>query len=133
MEQLESILGSVSARQDWDERRWSENHPAVETWTNFTKLLYRGCIEATQFREQIIQRAYECVVSAEVHRLLHMAFEIKVGRKLWHALKFLARPITDCRILRDIASRQPQFQDVRIFPAPPILKTSINPKYQIEA
>jgi len=132
VEQLRTLLDSVSDRQVRDMRQGSGCQLAIETWTNLTELLYRGDIEATQFREQIVQRAYECVESAEVQGLLHMAFEAKVGSKLWHALKFIARPITDCRMLRYIASRQPQFRDVRISLVPPRPKTKISPECRID-
>lgn len=129
VEQLHALLSSVSDRQVWDKRGWSGHQLAIKTWTYFTELLYRRDVEATKFREQIVQRAYECVVSAEVHALV---FEAKTGPKLWYALKSLARPIIDCRMIWCIASRQPQFCDVRISLVPPRSKTSISPEFQID-
>jgi hypothetical protein len=46
-------------------------------------------------------------------------------------LCFVARPMTDCRLLREIASREPQFRDVRISLIPPKPKARVNAKYRV--
>lgn len=132
MENLRALLDIASVRQDWDNQRWSQHLSAIEIWTNFIELLHAENIEAIKFREQIAQRAYECIVSADVRGLLHMAFETKIGSKLWYALKFIARPILDCRMLWYIANRYPQFRDVRISPVIARPEKSISLKYQID-
>ena len=132
MEQLRVTLDHNSGCQDWDDQRWSQHLSAIKIWTNFIELLHTKNIEAIKFREQIAQRAYECVVSLDVHGLLQMAFEAEIGCKLWYTLKFIARPIMDCRMLWDIANRYPQFRDVRIFPVVARLEKRISLEYQIE-
>ena len=64
--------------------------------------------------------------------MLRLAFKSAVGSKLWYRLRFVARPILDCRMLQFIATKYPQFRDPRISPIPPRLTKSISPKWQID-
>lgn len=103
MKQLRALL-TTSNRPVWNNKRWYKCLLAIKTWTNLSELLCTEDIEATTFRDRIVQQAYDCVASTENHRLLQMAFKAEVGSKLWCGLKFLARPIIDCRMLWYIAS-----------------------------
>jgi hypothetical protein len=131
--QLRNLLKGVLERHELDKQCWSGSKLAVKAWTAFKETLYEGVTGATEieFREQIVGRAYECIVCTEVHNFLNTTFETKVGSQVWYALKFLARPIADCRLLRQIASIQPHFQRVRILPVPTRGKTQLSPEYQI--
>lgn len=132
VEQLRALLNSASVCQDWDNQRWSQHRSAIKIWMDFIELLHTKNIEAIKFRERIAQRAYECVASRDVHGMLHMAFEAKIGSKLWYALRFIARPIMDCRMLWYLAEQYPQFRHVRIYPVTVREKKSINPEYQVD-
>ncbi|KAF2671342.1 hypothetical protein BT63DRAFT_438807 [Microthyrium microscopicum] len=131
VETLRNLLKSVLNRQKWSTKRWSGSQQAFTTWLNFIELLHQKDIGAASFREKVVQQAYECVSSVDVQQLLNSNFEAKVGEKLWYALKFLARPIIDCRILWHIASLQSQFRDIRISPVSSSPRTTISPAYQI--
>ena len=131
VERLRALIFSGSVCQDWDKQRKSQHLRAIGIWTNLKNLLYTEDVEATQFREQIVQQAYECVVSADVHDLLRMSFQDMTGTKLWHILKHIARPIMDCHMIWHIASQYPQFRDVRITPVTSTPKTGISLEYQI--
>ena len=64
--------------------------------------------------------------------MLRLAFKPEVTSKLWYALRFVARPILDCRMLCSIASHYPQFRDTRVSPIPPRPKTSIDLECRID-
>ena len=132
MNDVRATLDRVSPRQDWADQNESEPLPALEIWTNFVKLIQSEDIEKTAFRGQVVQRAYECVLCTEVHELLNSAFGVKDGMRLWHALKFVARPIMDCRMLLSIAIRYPQFRDVKIRPVQARPKKALNLNYQLK-
>lgn len=95
------------------------------------ELLSRTDVEETQLRERLVQKAYECVESKDVHELLEQTYGPGFGSKLWRTLKFVARPIIDCRILSFIAMQYPQFRKTRILLVPRKPKTSIGPGYRI--
>ncbi|KAM5360443.1 hypothetical protein ACJA88_014832 [Fusarium oxysporum] len=131
-DQVRRMLGYASRRHNWDIQQWSKHQLAINVWTSLTKLLHQNNIETAQFRQEIVQRAHECIISAEVYELLQMTFEAKVGSKIWNALKFLARPIMDCRMLRCIAGKHTQFRDVRIHLVPLKQMVALRPEYQID-
>lgn len=119
------------------DRRGKKKQPSpqkdAKTWTDFKWLLFQGTAESTNFREKIVDRAYRCVLSADIRQfLLHTKSQAKDGRKIWHVLKCLARPILDCRTLRDIAIRHPQFQNIRICPVRQRHKTALRDAYRDE-
>lgn len=129
MKRIKEIL---EHRQNWYKQSELENQQTIETWTQFHTLLYQRCNDPAEFRQRIVQQAYDCTVSTEVYTLLHPDSNLQFESKLWRALRFLARPIIDCRVLRDVAKRQPQFQNIRIVPVPPMQKMSIGLEYQID-
>lgn len=55
-----------------------------------------------------------------------------MGPKIWNALRFIARPIFNCRLLLRIASQIPHFRTVKFFPVPPGPKTKLNSEYLVE-
>ncbi|KAK3369844.1 hypothetical protein B0H63DRAFT_514109 [Podospora didyma] len=77
-------------------------------------------------------KGWECALSADIRQFLHTKPQAKDGRKIWHVLKSLARPILDCRTLRDIAIRHPQFQNIHICPVRQRHKTSLRDAYRDE-
>jgi len=126
------LLTSVLDRRDGDERPSFKRLSAIRAWTDLAELLSRSDITAAMSREQIVQHAHECVRSGEVHGLLHVAFETNIASKLWHALRFVARPVLDCWMLRNIASQHPQFRKLRIFLVPPRSKMAVDVEYQTD-
>ncbi|GLA31139.1 hypothetical protein AnigIFM63326_009580 [Aspergillus niger] len=77
------------------------------------------------FRSLLVQRAYSCVCSTEMQQLLLDALGPKVGSRLWVCLKFVARPLTDCRRLREIALWESQLRHSRISLVPSAPKTTL--------
>jgi OTT_1508-like deaminase len=55
-----------------------------------------------------------------------------MGPKIWNALRFIARPISNCRLLLRIASQLPHFRTVKFFPIPSGSETKLNPEYLVE-
>lgn len=104
---------------------------AAEAWKGLVDLLHRQDNDTPESVTEVVQQAYKCLLLPETHCFLQMRFQTKGGR-IWYALKYLARPITDCRTLRAIASRHPSFRDVRILPVPPRCPTTLNPSYQVD-
>jgi hypothetical protein len=104
----------------------------AKTWTDFKCLLFQGTTGSANLREKIVDRAYRCALSADIRQFLHTKPQAKDGRKIWHALKSLARPILDCQTLRDIAIRHPQFQNIRICPVRQRHKTALRDAYRDE-
>ncbi|KAF7866920.1 hypothetical protein EAF04_005761 [Stromatinia cepivora] len=131
VKELQDILSSASLSQNEKGRSWSQGQVEEKIWANFTGLLSQDHTRTIILKHRVVQRAYECVMNLEVHTFLNAVFQPAVGSKLWRALKFLARPLIDSRILRDIATHHPQFQDIRISPVFPLEKTSIGLQYQI--
>ncbi|KAL9099992.1 MAG: hypothetical protein Q9163_004573 [Psora crenata] len=132
VEQLRASLNSASVGPNWDSQRWFRHLSAIETWMAVIELLRAKNFEGIKFRESFAQRAYDCVGSADLHGLLHIAFDGRMGSKVWCILRFIARPITDCRMLRSIASQFPQFRDIRISPVVARPKESLSPEYRID-
>ncbi|KAI4860214.1 hypothetical protein F4820DRAFT_437501 [Hypoxylon rubiginosum] len=132
--QLHRVLQSVSELPDWDRRSWPGHEQATGLWGSFIEVLTNQgpSQDLDHKRGLIVQLAYDCVSSTEVHFVLHVAFKPQIASKLWAVLKYLSRPIADCRLLRQITSRLPKFRDVRISVAPLVPKTSIKPKYKVD-
>ena len=118
------------------DRRGKKKQPSpqkdAKTWTDFKCLLFQGTTGSANFREKIVDRAYRCALSADIRQFLHTKPQAKDRRKVWHALKSLARPILDCRTLRDIAIRHPQFQNIHICPVRQRRKTALLDAYSDE-
>ncbi|KAI9642996.1 hypothetical protein NHQ30_008730 [Ciborinia camelliae] len=132
VKELQNILSSASSRLNKNGQNGSWGQLGEKNWANFTRIISQDHLQTAVLRYRIVQKAYECVMGSEVHALLQKVFEATVVSKLWRALRFLARPLTDCRLLRDIASHHLQFQDIRVFPVSPVRQTSISLHYQID-
>ena len=118
--------------QDHDEDRSPGFQLATKTWNNITKLLNHKATGKTRRREQIVHAAYECIISIEVRELLQTTFNIQMGSKLWRILKFIARPISNCRLLMRVVSRLPHFRKVKICPVPSGPKIKLSSKYLVD-
>lgn len=112
---------------------WPELKLAATIWTHMIELVLQlDDVDISEIRIRMVQQAYMCIKSAQVRQLLHNAFEPNSSSKLWTILNFIARPMADCRLLQSIASREPQFQQLRISLIPPKPKTILNPVYRVE-
>lgn len=125
VKQLRSLLGSVPDRGQ-------PSQLALEAWRNLIQLIRQKDVETADIRERIVQHAYECTMSEDIHGHIEVTLEAKIGTRLWHILRFLARPIADSRMLWYIAKRQPHFRDVRFSLLSAAPKTNISPEYQID-
>lgn len=128
--QLRTLLGDRPKRRSRKNKPLSE--PGAILWADFRDLLYQGVAGTAKFREQIVGSAYKCALSPETREFVHNNLQTTNGRNIWHALKSLARPILDCRLLGYIAIRHPQFQTTRICPIRLRHKTAICPEYQVD-
>jgi hypothetical protein len=107
----------------------------VKTWTDFKCLLLQGTTGSASFREKIVNRAYRCVLSTDLRRFLCNQPQANLkdeNLKIWHALKSLAKPILDCRVLRDIAIQHAQFRNIRICPVRQRHKTALRDAHRDE-
>ncbi|KAL7784097.1 hypothetical protein V8C37DRAFT_396383 [Trichoderma ceciliae] len=130
VQQLQALLHTPAHGLEPIEANWSA---ATKIWMKLTQFLpRRKNVEGPEFRAQIVQLAYECVLCAEVGELLCAAFDAKVGSKIRYALKFVARPLTDCRMLWHIAGRYPRFREIRISLVSPRPQTSIGLEYRVD-
>ncbi|KAL2845541.1 hypothetical protein BJX68DRAFT_256734 [Aspergillus pseudodeflectus] len=96
---------------------------AAAAWTEMLHLL-------AGFDHQ--ERAYKCVRAPLLRGWLVDAFGAKNGVKLWGQLNFIARPILDCRLLREITIREPQFQRAEILLLPTPSKTVLDSEYVLD-
>ncbi|KAI1370421.1 hypothetical protein F4677DRAFT_364396 [Hypoxylon crocopeplum] len=124
------VLNSVMEPPDLDTKFWPGRQQAIHTWEELIELVSTTVFQ--EERELIVQRAYDCVSFTEVHSLLHAAFEPHIASKLWLSLKYLARTITDCRLLRQMSTRLAEFRNVRIFTVSSMPKTRIRPEFNID-
>lgn len=129
------MRGYVTGRtpsQDHDEE-WSPGlKKAAKKWTNITDLLSNPGARRDIFREQIVRRVYECVITVDANQVLQEIFGGRMGAKIWNALRFIARPIFNCRLLLRITSQLPHFRTVKFLPIPSGTKTKLNPEYIVE-
>ncbi|KFZ20164.1 hypothetical protein V501_00274, partial [Pseudogymnoascus sp. VKM F-4519 (FW-2642)] len=119
-------------QEDHAEDYSSTFQQAAKMWADLTKLLSYKETGETLPREQIVHSAYQCIASIKVGELLHTIFKSQIGSKLWRILGFIARPVSNCRLLIRIASRLPHFRKVKIIPLLPGPKLKLNPKYLID-
>lgn len=110
----------------------SGNSLCLEPWEKLSKLLsLRPSMENletpewTQWIHQIVEDAYKCVEHNDCLEMILSTFGAELGSKAVRALKFIARPMMDCRMLRNIAYREPNFRSVRISVVPPTPKIGI--------
>ncbi|KFY19104.1 hypothetical protein V493_08143 [Pseudogymnoascus sp. VKM F-4281 (FW-2241)] len=119
-------------QEDHAEDYTSTFQQAAKMWADLTKLLSYEETGETMPREQIVHSAYQCIASIKVRELLHTIFKSQIGSKLWRILGFIARPVSNCRLLIRIASRLPHFRKVKIIPLLPGPKLKLNPEYLID-
>ncbi|KAI1141100.1 hypothetical protein F5Y05DRAFT_299180 [Hypoxylon sp. FL0543] len=124
-----NILHSAPEPPDLDPRYWPGRHSAVQTWKRLTELM--SPVKRHQ-RELIVQRAYDCVISTEVQSLVFAAYNHDIASKLWLYLRYLARPVTDCRLVKRIAARLAELRDIRIRIVPRMPKASILSKFHLD-
>jgi hypothetical protein len=120
---------------DWNSQRGfgQEAVAAVKAWTTMTDLTMEFNAEKGDLKSRslIVQQAYCCLNLTQLRQLLSNTFGDQDGMRLWNKLKFIARPLVDCRLLRSIAAREPQFRNCRIA-LNPKSKTTLEAKYRIE-
>ncbi len=123
----------VSKLRPLESKHSSNHHPhllATTEWVALTDLLRRE--NPMVGREHIIQHAFECVTSTDICPMLLRAFGNDAFQSLWSAMRFVARPILDCRMIHNIARKYPQFRETRILPVPARPKTGISLECQID-
>lgn len=96
VERLRNLLATIPP-QDFDHDGRDTNLLDIKAWAKLTELLLQDDILKVEFREKVVQQAYECVISKEIQR--NLSSTSKHELKIWHSLKFLARPLADCRLL----------------------------------
>jgi hypothetical protein len=121
---------------DWNSQRGfgQEAVAAVKAWTTMTDLTMEFNAEKGDLKSRslIVQQAYSCLNLTQVRQLLSNTFRDQGGSRLWNKLRFIARPLVDCRLLRSIAAREPQFRNFRIVLVNPKSKTMLEAKYRIK-
>ncbi len=55
-----------------------------------------------------------------------------MGSKLWRVLVFMARPVSNCRLLVRIAGHFPHFRTVKVCPIPSGPETILRPEYLVD-
>ncbi|KAJ5812387.1 hypothetical protein N7474_008688 [Penicillium riverlandense] len=101
-------------------------------WTKMTDFIRQlDDVDIGEVRVSIVQQAYRCIISTELQTWLQDAFGTTASSKLWNSLRFVARPLIDCRLLRSIATREPHFQNVRTSLVSPKPKIGVHPEYRV--
>ncbi|GLA90039.1 hypothetical protein AtubIFM56815_005588 [Aspergillus tubingensis] len=119
---------------DWHPQAWPGRESAAQTWTSMADLLVCSNSKrmAADIRTLSVQLAFGCVSSPEVHHLLLDALGPKVGSRLWVALKFVARPLTDCQRLREITLWESDLRHAQISLVPSAPKTTLRMEHVID-
>lgn len=119
---------------DWNPRAWPGRESAAQTWTTMADLLLRFDSKrmTPDCRTILVQGAYSCVSSAEVHHLLLDALGPKVGSRLWVCLRFVARPLTDCQRLREITLWESHLRHAQISLVPSAPKTTLQKECMVD-
>jgi hypothetical protein len=125
-------IASLPSFQDHEEDRSLDFQQAAKAWANIAQLLNHQETQETIPREQIVQAAYECITSIKVRELLQTTFSIQTGSKLWRILRFIARPVSNRRLLMRIACRLSHFRKVKICPLPSGPKTKLSREYLVD-
>ncbi|OJJ74436.1 hypothetical protein ASPBRDRAFT_72837 [Aspergillus brasiliensis CBS 101740] len=119
---------------DWDSKVWPGRESAVQTWIIMAALLLRFDSERmdSNTRSCLVQQAYRCVRETEAQQLLLDALGPKPGLRLWVCLRFVARPLTDCRLLREIALWEPQLRHAQVSLVPSTPKTTLGRDFVVD-
>lgn len=124
------IRKTKKARLCIDQQHGEET--AAQDWTKMMELALQFDTEKidSETRLSIVKHAYRCVNTSEVQDLLSHMFG-QEGQKLWDRLNFIARPLTDARLLRAIAAREPHFGNCRLSLVPTRPKTTLDARYVV--
>ncbi|BCS19476.1 uncharacterized protein APUU_12304S [Aspergillus puulaauensis] len=124
------IRKTKKARLCIDQQHGEET--AAQDWARTMEQALQFDAEKTdsETRFSIVKHAYRCVNITEVQDLLSHMFG-QDGQKLWDRLNFIARPLTDARLLRSIAVQEPQFRNCRVSLVPPKPKTALDERYVV--
>ncbi len=104
----------------------------MTSWQTMTDLLRRRNTASGDVRERVVRQAYEIGSSLSCRILLFSIFESTKASKIWSALLFLSRPLSDVRMLWRFAGRCPEYRDIRVRPVRRALRTSISPQHQVD-
>jgi hypothetical protein len=107
---------------------------AAAAWTEMLGLLagFDHQERVNERRTETVHQAYKCIRVPLLRGWLVDAFGAKNGVKLWGQLNFIARPILDCRLLREITIREPQFQRAEILLLPAPSKTVLDSEHVVD-
>lgn len=101
-------------------------------WIKLTTLLLNKTDQTTTTtRNSVVYSAYQCIVGSNFEQLLQICLNDDTVSKIRRALRTLARPLFDCRLMLEIATRVPMFKNTRIKPVPPALKTRLSQEHQV--
>ncbi|RHZ69172.1 hypothetical protein CDV55_107132 [Aspergillus turcosus] len=116
IEELRKTRNFDQNRLDWNSQQWFGQEAAIEALTTMTDLILQFDADkgAIKSRPLIVQQAYRCLQFTQVRQLFLDTFGTQPGSKLWSRLNFISRPLVDCRLLRSIAAREPQFRNCKI-------------------
>ncbi|KAF3397907.1 hypothetical protein F1880_006246 [Penicillium rolfsii] len=116
VEDFQKTLGRHRGGRDWNSQRWSGQETAVEAWTTMMDLTIKfdAGKEDVHSRSLLVQQAYNCLNSTPIRELLSDTFGDQGDLRLWNKLKFIARPLVDCRLLKSIAIREPRLRNCKI-------------------
>ncbi|EPS35747.1 hypothetical protein H072_10781 [Dactylellina haptotyla CBS 200.50] len=108
--------------------------PKPNSWHGLVNLLARENGVNILGTYLLANRAYECfmTINKSVELQLDSIFGASKGAIITKQLRFLARPIIDCRIIRRIAIHYPQFRNVKIIAVPPRPEIRIDEVYRIK-
>ncbi|KAL4876938.1 hypothetical protein BJY04DRAFT_210300 [Aspergillus karnatakaensis] len=112
IEGLRKTLTTQKSSSDSNFQRGLRHEAATETWTTLTNLTLHPDADsrALKHRSLIVQQAYKCLQFTQCRESL---------------LNFIARPLIDCRLLRSIAAREPQFRNCKVSLVPSRSTTSL--------
>ncbi|KAJ5654960.1 hypothetical protein N7490_001963 [Penicillium lividum] len=130
---LRKTLEADQNCSDWNSQRWPGQKASVKAWRAMTILIvhFDTDKDVVKSRARIVQQAYRCLKLTQMRQLLSHTFGMQIGLRLWNKLNFIARPLVDCRALRLIATREPQFRNCKISLVSSKSKTTLEAKYVI--
>lgn len=129
---LRSVIRKTKKARLCNDQQHDEE-TAAQDWARTIELALQFDAEKTdsETRSSIVQHAYRCVNNTEAQDLRSHMFGMQDGGKLWDRLNFIARPLTDARLLRLIAAREPQFRNCRLSLVPTKPKTTLDARYVV--
>ncbi|KAL4902038.1 hypothetical protein BDW74DRAFT_187033 [Aspergillus multicolor] len=133
----QKIYGRTRDGTNWQLQTLAGDGLAVQTWNTIAELLLQADSKrvTADLRTKLVQQAYVCINApgaTEVRQLLLDALGSTVGLRLWVGLRFLARPLLDCRLLRDIATWESDLRHAHISLVPCAPKTALDRRYVVD-